>query len=151
MNTKGLIMSPYTDAFIKRRRTAMSLLKDLGFGRSFVQTRINVELETLVESICKFNGRPFDPNDLVYRFNNGVIMGFMFGRHVDYDDEQLMQEIDVLLNSMIAAFSPKVNLLPILRFLPSNMRLINKVVNAHRCAYLKFTILSLYRVSTVRN
>jgi cytochrome P450 family 2 subfamily C len=114
----GIAFHPYNDEYVKLRRTSMTLLKDLGFGRRYVETRIGVELDTLVEKIRKLDGHPFDPNEAMYQCNNGVIMSFMFGRQFDYDNDPLMQEFSVYLKVGIKSSSPELNLFPIVRILP---------------------------------
>jgi hypothetical protein len=85
---------------------SLSILKDLGMGKSVVETRINEELEQLVNSILKLNGHSFNPHNLVLRCINGILMGFIFGRHLDFDTDPLVRQTNDLIDSVDAAYGP---------------------------------------------
>jgi hypothetical protein len=124
---KGMGSHPYNEEFVKIHRTSMTLLKDLGYGRSYVEERIGIELEVLVENIRELDGRHFDPKDMLFQFSNGIMMSFMFGRQFDYNDP-LVQQINTHLALAIAALQPALNLFPVLTYLPKYSRLLDTII-----------------------
>jgi Cytochrome P450 len=128
---KGMLVHPYNEQFVKMRRTSMTLLKDLGYGRNYVETRIGVELDVLVDRIRKCDGRSFDPTDMLYQCNNGIIMSFMFGCQFDYDNDPLMQHVNVYVRAGTQA-GPEIEFFPILRFVPKYKRQLNTVFTAQK-------------------
>jgi hypothetical protein len=111
---------------------AMSILKDLGYGKSVVETRITIELEQLVDRIREMNGRQFDPSDALRRCIGGVMLGFLFGRHFDYETDPLTQKLDELIAVNLLTMKNGVDMFPILRFLPRNAKIINAYVTLNR-------------------
>jgi cytochrome P450 family 2 subfamily C len=110
----------------------MTLLKDLGYGRKYVEARIGIEMEVLVEKIRKLDGRSFTPKDILYQCNNGIIMSFMFGRQFDYDSDPLMQHINTYTASVLVVADPKLNLFPVLAYLPKYRRRLDEAVDSHK-------------------
>jgi hypothetical protein len=104
----------------------MTLLKDLGYGRKYVEARIGIETEILVEKIRKLDGRSFTPKDLLYQCNNGIMMSFMFGRQFDYDNDPLMQHVNTFIASLLPIADPKLTLFPVLAYLPKYRRQLDK-------------------------
>jgi hypothetical protein len=127
-----MVVHPYNDQFAKMRRTSMTLLKDLGYGRKFVEARIGIELEDLVEKIRELNGRSFDLRDLMYQCNNGIMMSFMFGRQFDYDNDPLMQHVNKFIAMGIEALNPELELFPILSYMPKYGASINRVFESQK-------------------
>lgn len=131
-------MSHYTESFVHMRRSVLTILKDLGFGRLVVERRINVELDLLERAVMRQqqqrddDGRGFDPTELLFRCVNGVIMGFMFGRHFDYETDPLTKHLRVFIDAATSAFTPTMNLFPVLRFLPGYRDRVRRLVVAHR-------------------
>lgn len=122
-----MAVHPYNDKFAKMRRTSMTLLKDLGYGRKYVESRIGMELEDLVEKLRKLDGRPRIVNDLLYQCNNGIMMSFMFGRQFDYDNDPLMQHVGRFITLGLVGLDPQLNLFPVLSYLPKYRRALDKV------------------------
>lgn len=123
-----MVVHPYNDQFVKLRRTSLTLLKNLGYGTKFVEARIGIELEDLVEKIRKLNGRPFIPNDMLFQCNTGVIMSFMFGRQFDYNKDPLMRHVNSFVALALEVVDPKLDLFPVLLYLPRYRRLLEKTV-----------------------
>jgi cytochrome P450 family 2 subfamily B len=111
---------------------ALSILKDLGYGKSIVETRISVELEQLVERIRQSNGLPIDPSNALHQCIGGVMLGFLFGRHFDHETDPLTLQLDKLIAMSVAALNNGVDIFPMLRFLPRNAKIIRTYVNENR-------------------
>lgn len=119
---KGFAVHPYNDQFVEIRRTSTKLLKGLGYSRKYGESRISIELENLVEKLRKLDGRPIDVNDMLYQCANGIMMSFMFGRHFDYDNDPLMQEVCRTIELARIIYDPLLILFPILSYLPKYRR-----------------------------
>jgi hypothetical protein len=111
---------------------SLSVLKELGYGRSLGESRINVEVDNLIDSISKLNGRSFDPQNLLYRCINGVITGFMFGRNFDYGTNPLQLQVNEFLEAGIAISAPEIDLFPLIGFLPSYRKRVKVFIAASR-------------------
>jgi hypothetical protein len=111
---------------------SLSILKDLGMGKSVVETRVNEELEQLVNSILKVNGHSFNPHNLVFRCINIILMGFIFGRHLDFDTDPLVRQTNDLMDSAFATYGPGAEFFPILRLLPSYAKSLRRTEYSHR-------------------
>jgi hypothetical protein len=129
---RGIAMCPYTDESTKHRQMSLSILKDLGLGRSIIETRIGPELERLVDSILELNGYPFEPRKRLYRCINGILMGFIFGRHFDAKTDPLIRQTYDIMDSIVAAYGPDMEFFPILRLLPRNAKALTWTVDAHK-------------------
>jgi cytochrome P450 len=115
----GIVTCPYTEKLIEKRRRSLVILKDLGYGRRFAEERINAELDRLIDEIRQQKSRAFDPKELLHRCTNGVIVGFIVGRHVNYITEELPRVVKRGLELFLVAESGQLNMFPILRFLPN--------------------------------
>jgi hypothetical protein len=106
----------------------LSILKDLGYGKSVVESRITVELEQLVDRIREMNGLQFDPSDALRRCIGGVMLGFLFGRQFDYETDPLTQKLQKLIAINLLTLNSGMDMFPILRFLPGNAKIFDAYV-----------------------
>lgn len=111
----------------------MTLLKDLGYGSKYIESRISIELDDLIEKIRKIDGRPFNPHDMVYHFVNGIIMSFMFGRQFDHDNDPLMQHVNKVVDLIAEILNPELYIFPILIYCLRKYRnLLNRILDSQR-------------------
>ncbi|XP_055350164.1 cytochrome P450 2C3-like [Paramacrobiotus metropolitanus] len=107
------------DLWKEHRRFALTALRDLGMGKSWLQEQILDETNRLIEALAATNEQPIDPHHLVITTISNLICATSFGKRYNYDDadfrallrnehqyEQQLSQMSIL------------DLFPILRFVP---------------------------------
>ncbi|XP_055350670.1 cytochrome P450 18a1-like [Paramacrobiotus metropolitanus] len=120
----------------EHRRFALSALRDLGMGKSWLQEQILDETELLIQALTAAKEQPIDPHHLVTTTVSNVICAAAFGKRYAYTDERfrsiLRNEQDFIqqLNQM----SP-LDLFPVLRFVPPFREVFQKRLDVVRTRY----------------
>ncbi|OWA54867.1 Cytochrome P450 2J6 [Hypsibius exemplaris] len=114
----GLIMSD-GDLWKEHRRFALSTLRDLGMGKTWLQERILEEVQYVSEILDEQDGRPYDPNDLINTGVSNIICAAVFGKRFAHNDKDFLALLHFFKES-IKRFgqSSLMVLFPMLRFLP---------------------------------
>jgi len=119
------MFSHYDSTFRKNHQLCLSILKEFGFGRRVMETRILIEVEELINKVREVHGRPFDVKQLVTSCAGNVMMNILFGHRFDHSDPAFRQLISD--NSKGGTnFSMAVELFPALRVIPYFKKLIAK-------------------------
>ncbi|XP_063790613.1 cytochrome P450 2W1-like [Pseudophryne corroboree] len=90
----GVIFSSGEGWKISRRFT-LSILRDLGMGKSSIEGRIIEELQYLNESIKSHNGQPFEKKVFYYAPPN-ITFRILFGRRFDYDNPTFQKMVTII-------------------------------------------------------
>ncbi|XP_055349472.1 cytochrome P450 18a1-like [Paramacrobiotus metropolitanus] len=115
---KGLFMSD-GELWKEHRRFALSTLRDLGMGKSWLQERILEEVDVIVDILAAQNGQPFDPAHVITNAVSSIICAAMFGRRFAYDDEEFRGLLRVLKEGLKnLGQSNMLMLFPSLKYLP---------------------------------
>ena len=113
----GILIAHYDSTFKSNHKLCLSILKQFGFGRRVMETRILVEVEEMIKKVREKQGRPFDMTKLTTSCVANVMMSMLFGHRFDHSDPAFQQLIsdthDVATN-----FSMALNMFPVLQFLP---------------------------------
>jgi cytochrome P450 len=120
MYLTGIIDKPYNSSFKKYHQLSLNILKNFGFGKRIMETRINVEVEELVAHVNRLNGEPFNPDALVTSSVMNVIASMLFGHRFNHADpvlDELVMTIDAFFQSVSKIVI--VDLFPKLRFWPN--------------------------------
>jgi Cytochrome P450 len=128
----GLSFCPSSEEFFHRRQLSLSILKKLGLGKSVAETCINTALDRLIESFQKFNGQPFNPKEPLLRWTSSVMFGFLFGRQFDFNTDPLCQHVEEYTKSISTVMNGDLDIFPIFRFLPSNVKNIKWTKSTHK-------------------
>lgn len=84
------------DLWKQTRRFGLTVLRDLGFGRKFIEAKITHEFDYVRDEISSFGGRAFDINNLLNRATCNVISIFCFGHRFDYHDDKFKHLMTML-------------------------------------------------------
>ena len=106
---------PYNANYKTTRHISLSILKQFGFGKRIMESRIQVEVNELVIRAKILRGKPFNPDLLVMACVLNVIHSILFGTRLDQSrrsDPQLygqrMSGADHVSDTQISAeLSPK--------------------------------------------
>ncbi|XP_069130004.1 cytochrome P450 2H1-like isoform X2 [Argopecten irradians] len=105
----------------KQSRTfSLTALREFGFGKKSLESKIKEEVDIFLDVIGKQNGKPFDINALAHSSVSNVICSIVFGQRFDHDDKDfkwLLSKIDL----QSASPTSLVSTFPILRFLPGDL------------------------------
>ncbi|XP_074602390.1 cytochrome P450 2C25-like [Brevipalpus obovatus] len=75
-----------------QRRTALHILRDIGFGKSVMEDKILEEIEIFVKELDKHKGKPFDILDLLSASTSNNISVLTYGKRFEYNDEEKIQQ-----------------------------------------------------------
>ncbi|XP_022329135.2 cytochrome P450 2B2-like [Crassostrea virginica] len=78
------------------RKFTMNALKDLGFGSTSIEERIQVEARHLVEAIHPETGKDIDLTQFIPKAVSNIISGIVFGERFEYTDEDFMKLLENL-------------------------------------------------------
>ena len=110
-------MCHYDSSFRSHHKLCLSIMKQLGYGRRVMETRILMEVEEMVRKVREQQGRPFDMRQLTTPCVANVIMSMLFGRRFDHSDPAFQQLISDA-SDFVANFSHAIVTFPALRYLP---------------------------------
>lgn len=115
----------------KEQRTfAWTSLRELGFGRNILETKIAEEVETLIEMFDAKDGKAFDGSDIISAGIGNVIGSIVLGKTYPYDDPVLLRIIQMNNeNSELLGLSGMLNFYPELRYLPGDLFGAKKIAN----------------------
>ncbi|XP_055347529.1 uncharacterized protein LOC129594764 [Paramacrobiotus metropolitanus] len=134
-NNTGLIFSD-GNLWKEHRRFALSTLRDLGMGKSWLQEQILDEADRLVRALAATQGQPTDPLHLVTNTISNIICAAAVGKRYNYDDEYFRA---LLRNerSFVQMFNQisMLDLFPVLRFVPPFRTLYKKRLEVTQIRY----------------
>ena len=84
----GIIGTPYSDDWKKQRHIAVGILRNLGYGKNVMESRILEEAEYLVKAFHQQGGKSFDGCDHIANGIANLICYLLFGHRYSYGDEQ---------------------------------------------------------------
>jgi len=97
-----------------------------------METRIQVEVENLLESIRKLNGNATCADQLITRSVSNVIAGIVLGKRYDHSSPELSDLIEKLHEFVsLSRDRLAVDFLPIMRFLPKYRSGIKESIRVH--------------------
>ncbi|XP_055350214.1 cytochrome P450 2C3-like isoform X2 [Paramacrobiotus metropolitanus] len=118
------------DLWKEHRRFALSALRDLGMGKSWLQEQILDETDQLIKALAATNEKPINPHHLVITTISNLICATAFGKRYNYDDEDFRallrneHQCEEQLSEMSA-----LDVFPILRFVPPFRKVYQRRMN----------------------
>ncbi|XP_073713849.1 cytochrome P450 2K1-like [Misgurnus anguillicaudatus] len=93
--TKGHgIIAANGESWKEMRRFALTNLRDFGMGKKKIEEKIIEETWHLKKEFEKFEGNPFETNQLMNYAASSVIAAIIYGHRFDYTDPQLRCMVD---------------------------------------------------------
>ena len=107
--------------------TALSILKEFGFGKRLMEYRIQIEVGDFICKVKGQNGRPFNPDLMIMSSVMNIIHSILFGTRLEYGGPKIDQIIDVI-HRLAASFLPELVSFPQLRYIPYYRRKWNAAI-----------------------
>ncbi|XP_059177466.1 cytochrome P450 2U1-like [Physella acuta] len=134
---RGLIVSS-GPLWREQRATAMTILRNLGMGKSVLAEKISQEVFVYVRELSLLRGQPSNIKTLTNMSVSNVICSVIFGRRFEFDDLfflKTVSQFNVLVE--LAATGSLANFLPLLVYLPFDIfggrRLIKTYREVQKC------------------
>ena len=107
------------DLWREHRRFAISTLRDLGMGKSWLQERVLEEVQFIIDILKQQKGQPYDPEDVITTGVANIICAAIFGKRFEHDDQDFLHIVHFLKESLKKfGQSNLMVLFPKLRYLP---------------------------------
>lgn len=120
LNIVGVATS--TGALWKEHRTfSLNTLREFGFGKRSLESRIIEEIEVFVQEIQSKKGEPFNIHYLINVCISNIMCSITFGKRYDHDDKKFLSLLDAInqnLSNENVMFVATV--LPFVRYIPGD-------------------------------
>ncbi|XP_076816670.1 cytochrome P450 2B11-like [Clavelina lepadiformis] len=106
---RGLSVLPYSQKWMNTRRRTLTILRDFGMGKSFMEDRIYEETLRLIKCMLDNGGngeKNFEPRNMLRRSPVNTLCWILFGKRYDYDHPGLlyvMDTVETLVNILATA------------------------------------------------
>ncbi|OQV25636.1 Cytochrome P450 2U1 [Hypsibius exemplaris] len=119
---RGLTMSN-GDQWRTMRRFALTTLRDLGMGKSRLQSRILEEIDSFSATLKKKNLKPANPEHLMIACIANIMFAVTFDKRFEHDDQQFRTIMDFLTIALptLSNVGP-IQLFPWLRLIPGKFK-----------------------------
>ena len=126
---KGLLDNDYTTELRENRSHSLTIMRNLGVGRSTMEERILEEASTLVDVITSENGKAFNPFSTLSQSVANVILSVVLSKRYEHNDPELLGIIQ-LADDEIACGTDSflIDSLNFLRFIPPFSRSFKRMV-----------------------
>ncbi|XP_033742963.1 cytochrome P450 2B2-like [Pecten maximus] len=121
LKNKGIVFS--SGEYWKQTRTfALSTLRNFGFGKRSLESRVQEEIAAYLDILEQQNGQPYDIKELTTMAISNIICSIMFGNRFNYNDAKFKRITSLFAeNVRLNSLGGAVRSLPFLRFLPGDM------------------------------
>jgi long-chain fatty acid omega-monooxygenase len=117
--------------FRRQHQLILSILKEFGFGKDIMETRISKEVSYLVQRVRSKNGEPIWPDVIVTSSVLNVIVSIVVGHRLD--DAATEDLINIIHNFILdSSVAFDTDLFPILRYIPSYHRTISRTIDFNK-------------------
>ena len=103
----------------KERQFTLNILKGFGSGNRSMESTISEEAQHFVSFLEQERGSPVCLIGIVNKAVANVICSIVLGKRFGYNDEEFCKFIHTITETVVNKYIPKVNLLPILRWIPT--------------------------------
>ncbi|XP_053328569.1 cytochrome P450 2A11-like [Spea bombifrons] len=88
------------------RRFSLATLRGFGMGKRSIEDRIQEEAACLVAELKKTKEVFLDPRTRINKAPGNVIFSLMFGNRHEYDDQELLNVLDIMYQTFLTVSSP---------------------------------------------
>ena len=111
----------------------MMILKEFGFGsKNLIEIRILEELEFFISKVKEFGNEPIEPSFLVESSIANIILTILYGERYGDDDYKTISKMIEYTHAFFDNMAIVLDVIPLLRFLPSFRRNLSKMKEAAR-------------------
>lgn len=120
---KGLgVVNTDGDLWKEHRKFSLTTLRNFGMGRSFLEDRIQFEVQLLLKAFQSKGNNAFDPEQLLYMSISNVMCSLSFGGHFQHDDARFGEMLRRFqINFQNIGMSAIGSFIPQLAYLPGDM------------------------------
>ncbi len=125
----GIIDGDISDEWKKQRNNALNILRNLGWGKSSVETKIQEEAFIMHAKLKEIGGKPYDPAYLIGQSVANIICALLFGKRYNYEDPELkllLDTLDDLLGGLVGETDAMY--IPVLKLTSSYKKAIKKLM-----------------------
>lgn len=115
--TAGIGFTPYGPTYRRNRQMYLSIMTEFGFGKSVMESRINIEVKEFIDNARQFNEESFDPTDAIHMTVINVIMSIVLGTRYPLGHPYLIELRQLIVDSF-EGLSLRAEILSPLRFIP---------------------------------
>ncbi|XP_060064384.1 cytochrome P450 2J6-like [Ylistrum balloti] len=114
----------------KQTRTySISILRNLGFGKRSLESRVQEEVTAYLDIIEKQDGRPYDVKEVTVLAISNIICSITFGNRFEFSDTKFKRLTSLFAeNFRLNTVGGAIRSFPGLRHLPGDMFSINKMI-----------------------
>ncbi|XP_055348080.1 cytochrome P450 2C30-like isoform X2 [Paramacrobiotus metropolitanus] len=122
VRVRGLTMAN-GEQWRQTRRFALTTLRNLGMGKSRLESRILEEVDYICTSIRRTQSRPLEPNDLMYAGVANIMFAVCLDKRFDHNDPQFKMAQDFVLIALpTISNTGALQLFPWLRHVPGKFK-----------------------------
>uniref|UniRef100_H2ZDN1 Uncharacterized protein n=1 Tax=Ciona savignyi TaxID=51511 RepID=H2ZDN1_CIOSA len=117
---RGLSVLPYSRKWVNTRRRTLTILRNIGMGRSSMEGKIHEETQILMECMLEASNDGivnFEPRDMMRRAPMNTIWSIIFGKRYDYGNPYLLYVMNTVV--WLVDFLAKASVFDVL---PSSLR-----------------------------
>lgn len=103
----------------EHRAFALTTLRDFGFGRKSLESKIVEEIEAYLPCLEEKNGEPFNIHALTQTSVANVLCSVVFGQRYEYKDERFTKLME-MFDANFKLMNPILNFFPFLKHLPGD-------------------------------
>ena len=111
------------------RTFSLCTLRDFGFGKRSLQSRVKEEVEIFLQEVEKNVEQPFNPKHLLQISVSNIICSIVFGKRFEYTDQEFIQAMDDLSEEVRLGAGSAINYFPYLKHLPGDFFSVKKVLS----------------------
>ncbi|XP_034540775.1 cytochrome P450 2F2-like [Notolabrus celidotus] len=118
---KGMVMADYGPSWREHRRFGLMTLRNFGMGKNSMEDRIYGEIEYIIQTLQKSDGKIFSPQHMFHNVASNIICQVLFGTRFEYDDVFIREIVRCFTENAKIANGPWAILydsFPIVRGLP---------------------------------
>ncbi|XP_056908352.1 cytochrome P450 2F2-like [Takifugu flavidus] len=121
IKTNGVIMQDYNLVWKEHRRFALTTMRNFGMGKTSMEDRIRGEIEYIVNTLEKNNGKTLSPHLMFHNAASNIICQVLFGTRYEYDDHFIREIVRCFTENAKISNGPWAMLydsIPLVRYLP---------------------------------
>ena len=92
----GIIDGNISDEWKRQRNNALNILKNLGWGKSGIEGRIQEQSRDMIDKLREIGTGPYYPDHLISLSVTNIICALLFDKRFDYDDPELKHLLQTL-------------------------------------------------------
>ncbi|XP_050391263.1 cytochrome P450 2B5 isoform X1 [Patella vulgata] len=122
VNTSG-------DVWWEQRKFAVSALRQLGFGKTSFEAKIQEEVFCFLKMLDEKNGEDVNPQKIIQTAVSNIICSIVFGDRFEYNDPLFTKFLDIFdENLKMVGGTSLLNFFPILQYLPGDLFKFDRVL-----------------------